>query len=303
MPDEYGNIEVTPEELSGLSKVDDTPTPMESDSKAEPSEVKETTEVSDASREESVETAEPQSTSDSEEEYELHVGDDVFSIDQVLEWKKNSDNKSNWTKSNTQKAQAIAKGGRLLQLLDNDERFKEHVKEYFYGDEKEFGRLGLDSEYGIDFDKVPEQEKVVEQTQEVLEEDPRLNELYDKVERLEDEKLERSIGDRFDSIKANNPDFFKGENDGVSFLQFCNEKGVIVDDDIDMEASFKLWSYDKVMTQENRAEQLHNNRLRNEGSVVNDSEIGAKEVRSGKPITDYKEITMDNPEITRYFNT
>jgi hypothetical protein len=70
-----------------------------------------------------------------------------------------------------------------------------------------------------------------------------------------------------------------------------------------MEASFKLWSYDKVMTQENRAEQLHNNRLRNEGSVINDSEVGAKEVRSGKPIKDYKEITMDNPEITRYFNT
>ena len=221
----------------------------------------------------------------------------------MLEWKKNSDNKSNWTKSNTQKAQAIAKGGRLLQLLDNDENFKNHVKEYFYGDEKEFGKLGLDSEFGIDFDKVPEKEKIVEQTQEVPQVDPRLNDLYNKVERLEDEKLERSIGDRFDSIKANNPNFFKEENDGVNFLQFCNEKGVIIDDDIDMEASFKLWSYDKVMTQENRAEQLHNNRMRNGESVINDSEVGAKEVRSGKPIKDYKEISMTNPEISRYFNT
>tara|TARA_R100000655_G_scaffold98215_1_gene141483 strand:- start:693 stop:1589 length:897 start_codon:yes stop_codon:yes gene_type:complete len=298
MPDEYGNIEVTTEELSGLSKVDDTPTPKESDPVSEPS----VEEVNEEPREESVESAEPQSTSDSEEEYELHVGDDVYSIDQVLEWKANSDNKSDWSKSNTQKAQAIAKGGRLLEQLDNDEAFREHVKEYFYGDEKEFGRLGLDSRYGVDFDKVPQQEQVVQETQEP-QDDPRLNQLFDRIEGLEDEKLERSIGDRFDDIKANNPNFFKEENDGVDFLQFCNDKGVINEDDIDMEASFKLWSYDKVMTQENRAEQLHNNRLRNEGSVINDSEVGAKEVRSGKPIKDYKEITMDNPEITRYFNT
>tara|TARA_R100001443_G_scaffold25736_1_gene38722 strand:- start:4712 stop:5608 length:897 start_codon:yes stop_codon:yes gene_type:complete len=298
MPDEYGNIEVTTEELSGLSKVDDTPTPKESDPVSEPS----VEEVNEEPREESVESAEPQSTSDSEEEYELHVGDDVYSIDQVLEWKANSDNKSDWSKSNTQKAQAIAKGGRLLEQLDNDEAFREYVKEYFYGDEKEFGRLGLDSRYGVDFDKVPQQEQVVQETQEP-QDDPRLNQLFDRIEGLEDEKLERSIGDRFDDIKANNPNFFKEENDGVDFLQFCNDKGVINEDDIDMEASFKLWSYDKVMTQENRAEQLHNNRLRNEGSVINDSEVGAKEVRSGKPIKDYKEITMDNPEITRYFNT
>tara|TARA_X000001036_G_scaffold266649_2_gene247585 strand:+ start:259 stop:1155 length:897 start_codon:yes stop_codon:yes gene_type:complete len=298
MPDEYGNIEVTTEEMSGLSKVEDTPTLTESDPNSEPS-VKE---VNEEPREESKETAELPSTDSSEEEYELQVGDDVFSIDQVLEWKSNSENKSNWTKSNTQKAQAIAKGGRLLEQLDNDEAFREHVKEYFYGDEKEFGKLGLDSEYGIDFDKVPQKEEVVQETQEP-QDDPRLNQLFDRIEGLEDEKLERSIGDRFDDIKANNPNFFKEENDGVSFLQFCNDKGVITDDDIDMEASFKLWSYDKVMTQENRNEQLQNNRLRNEGSVINDSEIGAKEVRSGKPIKDYKEISMDNPEITRYFNT
>ena len=298
MPDEYGNIEVTTEELSGLSKVDDTPTPKESDPVSEPS----VEEVNEEPREESVETAEPQSTSDSEEEYELHVGDDVFSIEQVLEWKANSDNKSDWSKSNTQKAQAIAKGGRLLEQLDNDEAFREHVKEYFYGDEKEFGRLGLDSRYGVDFDKVPQQEQVVQEPEEP-QDDPRLNQLFDRIEGLEDEKLERSIGDRFDDIKKNNPDFFKEENDGVDFLQFCNDKGIITENDIDMEASFKLWSYDKVMTQENRAEQLHKNRLRNEGSVINDSEVGAKEVRSGKPIKDYKEITMDNPEITRYFNT
>ncbi len=304
MPDEYGNIEVTPEEMSGLSQVEEAPSTKESDPISEPSdEVKTSNEVNEDSGEESKESAEAPSTDSFEtEEYELHVGDDVFSIDEVLDWKKNSDNKSNWTKSNTQKAQAIAKGGRLLSLIDQDDAFREHIKEYFYGDEKQFKKFGLDDSFDIDFDKVPErEEKRVEP--EIPSEDPRLNQLFDKVEALEEEKLGRSIGDRYDAIKKNNPDFFKEEKDGLDFLSFCNEKGIINDNDIDMEASFKLWSYDKVMTKENRAEQLHNNRMRNGESVINDSEVGAKEVRDGKPIKDYKEINMTNPEISRYFNT
>jgi len=298
MPDEYGNIEVTDEEMASL-KVEDEPTPKMSDSETEPSD-KEVTEVS---REESNEVEqEAPNTEYSEEEYELHVGDKVFSIDDVLDWKKNSDNKSEWNKSNTQKAQAIAKGGRLLKLLDNDESFRSHLKDFFYGEEKEVKKYGLDSQYDIDFDEIPKQEIKPQQPQQP-QGDPRVNQLFDRIEGLEDEKLGRSIGDRYDSIKEGNPNFFREEKDGVDFLMYCEREGVIANNDIDMEKSFKLWSYEKVMTDENRKEQLYKNKLRNEGSTIGNSEVGAKEVRSGDSPKNYNEISLENPDVSRYFNT
>ena len=54
-----------------------------------------------------------------------------------------------------------------------------------------------------------------------------------------------------------------------------------------MEQSFKLWSYDKVMTAENRREQLYHNKVKNEGSTIGNSEVGAKEVRSGDSPKNY----------------
>ena len=299
MPDEYGNIEVTDDEMASLT-VEKTPSLNQSDSETKPS----NEEVSEVSREESneIEQEAPITNDSEDEEYELHVGEDVFSIDDVLGWKKDSDNKSNWNKSNTQKAQAIAKGGRLLKLLDNDDSFRDHIKEFFYGEEKEIKKYGLDNAYDVDFDDVQKQEPTPVAPQ-VPQEDPRMTQLLDRVEGVEDEKLGRSIGDRYDSIKSNNPNFFREEKDGVNFLVFCEENGVIENNDIDMEKTFKLWSYDRVMTEENRKEQLYNNKLRNEGSTVGSSEVGAKEVRSGDSPKNYNEISMDNPEITRYFNS
>ncbi len=308
MPDEYGNIEVTPEEMGSLSKVEDTPSTKESDPTPAPSnEAEASEEVNEEVREESKSESEsPNDSEFSEDEYEIQIGDNTFDIDKVLEWKSDSDNKTDWNKANTQKAQAIARGGRLLQLIDNDDNFKEHLKEYFYGDDKEVKKYGLDKEFGVDFDKVPEnrpqpQAQMRDPRERMV--DPLIGQMYERVVALEDEKLGRSIGDRYDEIKDTNPNFFKEESHGIDFLNFCNEKGVIVDNDIDMEASFKLWSYDKIMSEENRKEQLYNNKMRNEGSQIGNSEIGAKEIRSGEAPKDYKDISMDNPDVSRYFNT
>ena len=300
MPDVYSNIQLSETEAKGLSEVEDNQPSTLSDSTPEPTK---SYVVNDGDREES----KPQESSaidNSEEQYEFQIGEETFGLDSVLEWKKDSDNKGSWNKTNTQKAQAIAQGGRLLELLDNDESFKDHVKEYFYEDDKEIQKYGLDGEFGIDFsEKVIEEEPELSEVQDYEEEDSQYDDLFERIDALEDEKLGRSLTDRYDSVRDANPNFFQSETDGVDFLNYCNENGVIENNDIDMEKTFKLWSYDRVMTAENRKEQLYQNKMRNEGSTIGNSEIGAREIRSGEKPKNYKEISMDNPDVSRYFNT
>ena len=296
MPDVWSNLEVSDEEMGSLSEVEDKQLPTQTDSEPKPSQ--EVSEVEEKRTETKVD--DPVNFDNSEEEYEFQIDNETFGLDSVLEWKKDSENKIDWSKSNTQKAQTIAKGGRLLTLLDNDEEFRSHVKDYFYGDDKEFTKFGLDSKYGVDMN-APQESEPTEETYE--ESNPAMDEMYDRIDALEDEKLGRSIGDRYDDLRTNNPDFFREEQDGVGFLQFCNSDGVYTDGDIDMEASFKLWSYEKVMTADDQRRQLYENKLRNGESTISNSEIGAKEVRSGETPKNYKDINMDDPDISRYFNT
>ena len=312
MPDVYSDIALTEEETSSLQEVENEPTSILSDSESEsPFESQFSTNWDDygASDDDGEKSSSNEEflDSESEEEYDLQIGDETFDVDSVLKWKSDSENKSEWNKSNTLKAQTIAKGGRLLSLIDNDDAFKEHVKEYFYEDEKEIKKYGLDSEFAIDFDKQIEESEKYSDDEEDYEDDyednPVITELEDRLDFLEDEKLSRSIGDRYDEIKENNKDFFDEEGDGLEFLNFCNESGVIKDGDIDMEQSFKLWSYDKVMTAENRREQLSQNKMRNDGSTIGNSEIGAKDIRSGDSPKNYNDISLGNPEVSRYFNT
>lgn len=306
MPDDYSNITLTEEETSSLSQVEDKPVSTSSDSNSEPSESTQSNNwedygVSEGFGEKS-NLNEDSQNGDSEEQYEFQIGDETFGLDSVIEWKKDADNKSEWNKSNTQKAQAIARGGKLLNLIDNDESFKDYIKDYFDGSERDINKYGLDSEFGIDFD-AKEEPETTEEVEDFGEQDPQYDSLVDRINALEGEKLERSISDRYDSIREENPNFFKSEEDNMDFLNYCYEKGVYGGGDIDMEASFKLWSYDKVMTEENRREQLYQNKMRNEGSTIGNSEIGAREVRSGDTPKNYNEISMENPEVSRYFNT
>ena len=46
---------------------------------------------------------------------------------------------------------------------------------------------------------------------------------------------------------------------------------------------------------------LGNNSNRNAGKVVNTSQVGAKEVKSPQKLTDWNDVTMDNPDIAKYF--
>ena len=315
MPDVYSNIEVTDEEKGSLSQVEDKSShslnqPLTEPSSAENRVSQEVNEdkgdVSNSSIDSSMDdiTKKPETIDDFlDGDYELQIGDDSYSLDTVLEWQKDSQNKDDWNKSNTQKAQAIAKGSRLLELLDNSAEFKDHVKEYFYEDEGDLKKYGLNGEYNIDYTEPELENDHIEVSDDVWEEDERIDGLMDRIENLEDEKLTHSIGDRFDNIKQTNPDFFQADNDGLDFLQFCNDGGVITNGDIDMDASFKLWSYDKVMSKNSQSEQLTTNRMRNQESRIGNSEMGAKEVRSGDSPKNYNDINMDSPEILRYFNS
>ena len=120
MPDDYSNITVTEEETSSLSKVEDKPVSTSSDQSSEPLESQlsnnwDDYKVNDDAEEKSNSQAETP-TSDSEEQYEFQIGEETFGLDSVIEWKKDFDNKKEWNKSNTKKAQSISNA--LLKEVD-----------------------------------------------------------------------------------------------------------------------------------------------------------------------------------------
>ena len=80
--------------------------------------------------------------SNSNEVYELEMDGQKYTLDDITNWKKDADNKSEWSKSNTEKAQKIAGVGKFLNKFKEDSDFQEHMKMYF-DDEKEFNSFGL----------------------------------------------------------------------------------------------------------------------------------------------------------------
>ena len=74
--------------------------------------------------------------------YELEMNGQTYTLDDIASWKKDADNKSEWSKSNTEKAQKIAGVGKFLNKFKEDSDFQEHMKMYF-DDEKEFNSFGL----------------------------------------------------------------------------------------------------------------------------------------------------------------
>lgn len=135
----YNDIELTQEELDGLSGVEETPKDIPKDS-AE-AEIAETT------------TSQLETTEESSKEVnDTDVDGDGFEIDgerydadTIKAWMSDSQNKAEWQKSNTQKSQELAKWNKFAEKLNGDDEFKEHIKDFFFDSPDDFEKLGLDS--------------------------------------------------------------------------------------------------------------------------------------------------------------
>lgn len=286
----YNNIEI-PEEV--ISELDNAGLP------AEPVEAVETTmsEEPETATEEPVEVDTPV-VEDTVSETEVvddrfEIDGERYEVDTIKEWMKDSQNKSEWSKSNTEKAQKLSQWNKLSEKINGDDEFREHIKDFFFDDPEAFKSLGLDGE-------LPVSEQTVEEIPSELE--LRLEAL----ESVESERVMESRVEALDSqmtqLEESNPSLL-GEGKSAKFLDFAEENAErFVQNGIpNLDLAFKEWSYDAMQDQLNHYKQIVNNKSRNTGKVINNSEGGAKEAKAPKKYTSYKQISGNDPEIAKYF--
>ena len=97
---------------------------------------------------------------------------------------------------------------------------------------------------------------------------------------------------------------YLGEDKQVSeCLSFAEKNGerFLKDGLPSLESAFKEWSHDQMQDELSHYKKLGKNSNRNQGRVVNTSQVGAKEVKSPKKLSNWNDMTMDDPEIAKYF--
>jgi len=279
----YNNVEITPEEMANLETPDETT--------ASEASVNESTETQPTETEEtSNEVTETESDSQG-----IEIDGESYDVDTIKEWMSDSQNKSEWSKTNTQKAQDLAKWTKLVEKIDEDDEFREHMKDYFFDDDSMADKLGLNDKFpelGVD---APDEE---------------LSPMEQRIEALEGVESERVMETRVDTLNSQltaledaNP-LILNEEGVKDFLTFTEEHAerFTVDGMPSLERAFKEWSYDAINDQLTHFKKLAGNKSRNEGKIVGTSELGAKETKSPKKYTSFKEMSMDDPDIAKYFN-
>ena len=223
------------------------------------------------------------------EDYEVEIDGEVYDGADIMRWQEDSANKENWQASNTQKAQEIAKWSKFNDKLSSDDEFRDYVKDFFYDDNASLEKLGLDKDL---------------QPLEYESEDQPYEESYDRIDevegRLNEMEFERHVDDlevELDSIIEDNPDLFSDVDDDVKFLEFAQESGMS-----DLTQAFKVWGYDKMQGEVDHHRKLDGNKQRNQGKVVHNSKIGATEESSPKQYKEMKDISINDPDVAKYFN-
>lgn len=226
--------------------------------------------------------------------YELEMGGQTYSLEDIASWKKDADNKSEWSKSNTEKAQQIAGVGKFLNKFKDDSDFQEHIKEYF-DDDKEFNSFGLSDA------NVPEPEEQVEVNP--LEE--RLNTLEQAEEtRIVDQRTE-NLDVELSTLEKQFPEILGKPEQVLDFLDFSEKNSARYREsngDVSLADMFKEYSFDYLQQELSHYKKLGVNKNRNSGTVIDRSEMGAKETIAPKSISSYKDISADDPEIKKYFD-
>jgi len=227
--------------------------------------------------------------------YELEMNGQTYTLDDIASWKKDSDNKSEWSKSNTEKAQKIAGVGKFLNKFKEDSDFQEHIKMYF-DDEKDFNSFGLSDA------EVPE----------VEEEQVEVNPLEERLNILETAEQNRIVDQRTENLdielsdlEKKYPDILGTPEQVLEFLDFSemnsaryrNSKG-----DVSLADMFKEYSFDYLQQELSHYKKLGENRDRNSGKVISRSEIGATETVTPKKYKSWDDIKASDPEINKYFD-
>ncbi len=298
----YNDVELTEEELQSLDPLGDVRNPIETtESQQEPPEEETPSGVNEPEvKGESVGSEEPEAEFFDPKNYVIEVDGKQHSFEDVMEWRSDSQNKEKWNKSNTEKAQGLAKWNKFIKKVAEDSDFNEHIKDYFWDKDGELEKLGLDKGLSVIDDIVEKQEQEVEETQTVQQAlDPELSRRIQSLEQAEAERtLETDVNnleDELEDLQKSYPEYLKGETEVMDFLSYCEDT-----QSQDLTDSFKIWSFDQVKGEQTHRNKLNENKQRNEGSVIDKSEQGAKEVRVNKQYKGWNDMANDDPELLRY---
>ena len=278
----YNDVELSSEELGSLEGQEQTTMSEET-----PKEATQENSVNADSR-----ATNPEGSSDYE--YELEMGGNTYSVNDIERWKKDSDNKSEWNKSNTEKAQAIAGVGKFLKKFDGDQKFQEHLKSYFE-DEKEYNSLGLTSYNDDDY---------VEQV-----EDNPLEERLNKLEEVEHSRVidqrTNNLEQELSSLETEYPDILGTPEKVMDFLDFSEKNSARYRDGkgiVSLSHMLREYSFDYLQGELSHYKQLGENNSRNSRAVVNRSEIGAKETVTPKKFNSWNDIDPHDDSLKQYFD-
>jgi len=277
MPNPYNEIEISEDEKATISSdVEASPTQEAKDSDSSP-----------------VESSNQEVTESNEEDvYQMFDEDEGRFIDndEIQRWRDSFNNESNWQKSNTEKAQNIAKWNKLMDKVSSDEDFRNHMIEYFGDDKNSINSLGLN---GLEALEQLEGSETPLQAQNP----DKLQSLEQRLDNVELDKRTDVLEVQFNQFVSENSETLGDEKNQVEFLQFMNDRGLD-----DFSEAFKFWNYDNTQEQLKHYKELEQNKQRNTGKVIQTKSIGASKEKTPSRIpSDYKNVNMDNPEIAKYF--
>lgn len=283
----YNDVELSSEELGSLEGQGTTT------SQETPKEETQENSVNDANASNEADSRATNPEGSSDYEYQLEMDGETYSVDDIEQWKKDSDNKSNWNKTNTEKAQGIAGVGKFLKKFQGDEGLRTHLKEYFK-DEKEFESFNLNS-------TISDVEEQVEGTP--FEE--RLNRLEQfENNRVVDQRTD-NLQEELSSLENQYPNVLGTPEKVMDFLNFSERNSARYRDNngvIKLSDVFREYSYDALNEELSHFKKLNDNKNTNDGSVVNRSEIGAKDVQTPKHIQSWKDIDPHDEDFKQYFD-
>tara|TARA_R110002020_G_scaffold288669_2_gene504147 strand:- start:21559 stop:22461 length:903 start_codon:yes stop_codon:yes gene_type:complete len=294
--DAYNDVELSLDEELGLEGIDEQTTMSENEPKDETQENSVLEDSNESSKPSDEGATNLEVISSSEFEMDGHI----YDRETINQWKNDADNKTQWNKSNTEKSQKIAKVGKFLQRIESDKEFSEHIKDYFYDNPEEYNKLGLDEKLS---ELVPNEEA---STEEITE-----NPLEGRLNKLEQAENDRIIDSRVDTmdrqltqLEERNPNSLGSPEKVDEFLQFAESNSERYRDAnglVNLEAMFKNYSYDTMKDELDHYKKLDDNRSRNSKVKVGTSEIGATETVAPKKYDSWKDVTADDPEISKYF--
>ena len=119
----------------------------------------------------------------------------------------------------------------------------------------------------------------------------------ERVEALETEKNVQILESQLETLEEKFPDLL-GNQKTDAFLQFVDEAGIG-----DLEVGFRLWASDALLGQHANDRKLAENKERNAGRVISKQSRGARNVvQDTKGTRDWRKVSLDDPEISKYFD-